>query len=304
MLYDVIILTEKKYLNPKKNNWYIKQVLKEDELLKKALEKEGLIVSKKSWDDKYFDWNTTKIAIIRTTWDYFFRIYEFKKWLNNTKLKTQFINDINVINWNIDKKYLKYLNRQNINISPTVFIEKRENITLKELFKKTKWKEIVIKPSISGAAHNTFRITNENYTKYEKKIYNLKKNNVLLFQKFQYDIIKNGEISIIIINNKFSHSVKKIAKKGDFRVQDDHGGRVENYIANKNEVDFAINCISKCPFNIHYARVDIAYDNNGNIFLCELELIEPEVWFRKFPGSEMKLAKSIKNILQKKLPNH
>ena len=29
---------------------------------------------------------------------------------------------------------------------------------------------------------------------------------------------------------EYSHSVRKIAKEGDFRVQDDHGGRVEKHI--------------------------------------------------------------------------
>ena len=44
-MYDVIILTDSRYINPSKKNWYIKQVLLEDNLLKNALEKKRLIYS-------------------------------------------------------------------------------------------------------------------------------------------------------------------------------------------------------------------------------------------------------------------
>ena len=59
-MYDVVILTESRYLNPKKTNWYIDQVLLEDNILLKELEKCNLKVIKKDWSDKKFDWKQTK----------------------------------------------------------------------------------------------------------------------------------------------------------------------------------------------------------------------------------------------------
>ena len=99
-------------------------------------------------------------------------------------------------------------------------------------------------------------------------------------------------------NRKYTHAVRKIAKKGDFRVQDDHGGKVEKYNANKNEIQFAIKCIENCPEQPLYARVDIVYDNEGQISLGELELIEPELWFRKNPKSAKLLASKIYDDLK------
>ena len=96
-----------------------------------------------------------------------------------------------------------------------------------------------------------------------------------------------------MIDGKYTHAVRKIAKKGDFRVQDDHGGKVEKYNANKNEIQFAIKCLENCPEAPLYARVDIIYDNNGQISLGELELIEPELWFRNNPKSAKLLASKI-----------
>ena len=39
MNYDVIVLTEEKYVNPPKTDWYVEQVLKEDQLVMDALER-------------------------------------------------------------------------------------------------------------------------------------------------------------------------------------------------------------------------------------------------------------------------
>ena len=296
-MFDVIILTDYRYVNPEKTDWYIDQVLLEDKILQTSLEKKDLKVCKKDWADKDFDWTTTKYAIFRTTWDYFERFDEFLAWLEYTKNKTTFINSAEIINWNIDKHYLQDLERNKINIAPTLFIEKRDVITLQELFKKTNWNEAVIKPAISGAARHTYRVSLSNYRNYEGIFQELIYEECMLFQEFLNSITEKGEISLIMIDRKFTHAVKKIAKKGDFRVQDDHGGKVEKYYPSQTEILFAEQCIENSPFSPIYARVDIVYDNKNKISLSELELIEPELWFRNNPESAKLLAEKIKKLL-------
>jgi len=299
-MFDVVILTDNRYVNPTKTDWYIDQVLLEDQLLFDALTKKGLKVCKKDWADADFDWNTTKLAIFRTTWDYFERFNEFFIWLENTKNKTNFINSSEIINWNIDKHYLQDLSKNGINIASTLFIEKGETNTLTELLQKTKWKEAVIKPAISGAARHTYRINTKNYKEYESIFRELIGKECVLFQEFQINIETQGEISLIMIGGEYTHAVKKIAKKGDFRVQDDHGGTVEQYIATESEIEFAIKCIKKCPYSPIYARVDVVYDNNNKLSLSELELIEPELWFRNKPESATLLAEVVFSLLSSK----
>ena len=291
---DITILTDDRYINPKKD-WYTEQVIIEDELLKQNLTSLGLNVNRKSWSDKSYKWEDTKFAIFRTTWDYFDRYDEFFKWIEKTKMKTKFINSEEIIKWNIDKKYLIELEKKGINIAPTILIKNTEKINLKQLFHTTKWKEAVIKPAISGAAKNTYRVNKENYTEYEKKFNDLIKEESMLFQEFLDDILKNGEISLILIEGKYTHSIKKIAKKGDFRVQDDHGGKVVDYNATHGEINFAKKCLEATDYTPIYARVDIIYDNNNKPSLSELELIEPELWFRNYPQAAKLLAESIYN---------
>ena len=299
-MFDVVILTDHRYVNPVKINWYIQQVLLEDELLQTALEEKGLMVCKRDWADKHFDWTKTKYAIFRTTWDYFEKFEEFFSWLEITKHKTTFINSAEIINWNIDKHYLQDLEKNGINIAPTLFVEKGDKITLQELFDKTNCKEAVIKPAISGAARHTYRITPNNCLDYENIFQQLIKKECMLFQEFLQNITKMGEISLIMIGGKYTHAVKKIAKKGDFRVQDDHGGKVEKYYPSRTEILFAEQCIRNSPFSPIYARVDIVYDNKDKPSLSELELIEPELWFRNYPKSAELLAKEIKNLACRK----
>ena len=292
-MYDVVILTDHRYVNPIKTDWYTDQVLLEDQLIQTALENKGLKVVKKDWADLEFDWKTTKYAIFRTTWNYFERFNEFFNWLEETKHQTNFVNSAEIICWNIDKHYLQDLEKNNINIAPTLFIEKGDKITLKQLFNKTNWTEAVIKPAVSGAARNTYRIKPDSCLNHEKIFQELISEECMLFQEFLNDITINGEISLIMIGGKFTHAVKKIAKKGDFRVQDDHGGIVEKYNPTIEEIKFSEECIKQCPFDPIYARVDIIYDNNNQPSLSELELIEPELWFRNNHNSAEILSKEI-----------
>ena len=69
--YDVVILTDSRYVQPNEKNQYIENVLKEDGLLIEALNNLGLKTIKKDWNDSNFNWNSTKTAVFRSTWDYF-----------------------------------------------------------------------------------------------------------------------------------------------------------------------------------------------------------------------------------------
>tara|TARA_B100000902_G_scaffold72396_2_gene77730 strand:+ start:7875 stop:8831 length:957 start_codon:yes stop_codon:yes gene_type:complete len=296
-MYDIVILTDNRYINPKNIDWYTEQVLLEDKILQDSLENIGLVVCRKDWADKKFNWAHTKCAIFRSTWDYFERFEEFFAWIEETKNKIRFINATELIKWNINKRYLIELKNKGVNIASTLFINKDNQRTLDSLFKETNWNKAVIKPAISGAARQTYKITPATCKDYEVIFKQLISQESMLFQEFLNNIILKGEISVIMIAGKHTHAIIKTAKKGDFRVQDDHGGKVKKYLPSREEILFAEQCISiinPCPL---YARVDIVYDNKNKLSLSELELIEPELWFRDNPKSAEFLAEEIKNYL-------
>jgi glutathione synthase/RimK-type ligase-like ATP-grasp enzyme len=297
MKYDVVILTDQKHAYPTIVDDYVKNVITEDALVANALEKLGLNVIRLAWSDPHFDWASTKAILFRTTWDYFDDFEAFSKWLNAVSKVTTLINSEAIIRWNIDKHYLQDLQDNGVHIAETYFIETGETKTLAELHAKTGWQETVLKPCVSGSARHTFRLNASNIAEHEAIFKNLIAKEAMMLQPFQHKIVSEGEVSMMVFNGQYTHAILKKAKAGDFRVQDDFGGSVHDYTSTAEEIQFAINCVNACDEMPLYARVDILNDNNGKIALAELELIEPELWFRNYPEAAHVLAKAIKEKL-------
>jgi len=294
---DIVILTEDRYVNPIEINEYNKNVLLEDQLVFEALKKEGLTVERKSWSDTDFDWSSTKFIIFRSTWDYFDRYDEFSKWLQEVSSKTTLLNSANIIHWNIDKHYLLDLEKKGVHICESYFIEKGTATTLGDLHKQLGWNKTVLKPCISGAARHTYKLELNTLEKHENTFQELISNQAMMLQPFQENIMTKGEYSFVVINGKYTHAVLKIAKPGDFRVQDDFGGTVHNHKATEEQIVFAENAVKACIENPMYARVDVIIDNSNKLAISEVELIEPELWFRKHPDASVPLAKGIKKLI-------
>ena len=295
--FDIIILTESKYAESFNNTGNNENVLQEDNYVKAALENLNLRVQILAWDDRSFDWNTTKYILFRSIWDYFDRIDEFSIWLNKVCSQTLLLNSERIIRWNIDKHYLLDLEQKGVHIIPTVFIEKGSKVSLLSLHLKNKWKHTILKPCISGTARHTYKLNMNNLELHESIFQELIASEAVMLQPFQNSIVEKGEISLIVINGKYSHAVLKKAKKGDFRVQDDFGGTVHSYIPTAKEILFAENAIKACIEHPIYARVDITTDNNNNLAIVELELIEPELWFRNYPKAADFLAEGIEKLI-------
>ncbi|MFT5822087.1 MAG: hypothetical protein ACI8ZM_003343 [Crocinitomix sp.] len=296
MNYDVIILTEKQYVNPTKRNWHIDQILKEDQLVQSALEKLNLKVAKKDWADPNFDWSSTKTILFRSTWDYFYRFNEFEPWLNKVSKLTQLINPAPQILWNMDKHYMQDLADNGVQIVDGYYIKRGATETLAALHKKLGWTATVIKPTVSGSARHTYRLNPENYAAHEVLFAELIQTEDFILQPFQKNVLTKGEVSHIVIQGEYSHSILKLAKEDDYRVQEEHGGTIHDYTANEAEIIFAERTVAACDILPIYARVDLVWDNNEQLALIELELIEPELWFRKNEIAADKLAAAIQKV--------
>jgi glutathione synthase/RimK-type ligase-like ATP-grasp enzyme len=297
--FDVVLLTDSRYVNPKKIDPYIQNVLKEDGLVMDGLEKLNLKTIKKDWNDTNFNWSSTKSAIFRSTWDYFDQFSNFRNWLELVKEQCYLINPYEQINWNLDKHYLLDLQKLDLPIVESVFVSKKTQLNLETISKSKNWKDIVIKPTISGAARHTYHLKNHEIKKFQDKWLSLTNNEDFLVQEFQKNILSTGEIAVMIFGGEYSHSVLKKAKKGDFRVQDDFGGSVEKIIPSLEIIELAEKTVKSLKTMPLYARVDIIFDNGSNPVISELELIEPELWFRFKEESAYKLAEIVKDFLNK-----
>lgn len=297
-MLDVVILTDERYVNPKKRNAYIDNVIKEDQLVLDAISKRGLSGKKVAWSDDSFDWTQTKMALFRTTWDYAEKFTAFSDWLMEVSMKSRLINDYETVVWNLDKHYLQDLKDKGVNVVETYFIEPGDTRTLKELHETLGWTDTVLKPAISAAAKDTFKLNPDTISDHEERYAYLIKDETMMLQPFQEDVLKRGELSLMVIGGAYTHAVLKVAKPGDFRVQDDFGGTVEDYTPSQAEIDLALAAVQACDTLPLYARVDIVTDNNGTPAVSELELVEPEMWFRNNEEAAERLADEVVKLLK------
>ena len=294
---DITLLTCRAYYKPDNVTPYIQNILLEQELLKSAFESQGLKVDITYWDNPSYEWQQTKSVLFRTVWDYFERFDEFWEWLEQVKTKTRLINSYELIKWNIDKHYLRDLKNNDIQVVPTYFADRENNISLQEIANINDWKHIVIKPAISASAFNTYKITNDEIEQKEQLFHELLQTHDMLVQPFFPTISELGEASLMVFGGKFTHAILKKAKAGDFRVQDDFGGTVHDYNPTQEEIKFAEKVFQSCTSLPIYGRVDIVWDSNKHIYLSELEIIEPELWIRNRPESANKIAEAVNKIL-------
>jgi glutathione synthase/RimK-type ligase-like ATP-grasp enzyme len=197
----------------------------------------------------------------------------------------------------MDKHYLRDLNNQGIAIPPTVFIEPGENRSLTQIVKDSSWGDCILKPAVSGAARHTYRLNPKNLDEHESIFRKLIAAESLLLQEFQHPVIEKGEVAYMLFEGKFSHAVLKKARPGDFRVQDDFGGTVHDYLPSNHEVEFAEHVVSCCRPQPVYARVDVIWNNQDNLCVSELELIEPELWLRKNNNAAWLFAQALAKVV-------
>lgn len=280
--YDIVLLTDARFTVSRPSDQYAENVVLEDHLLLEALAIRGLNTFKTHWDNPDFDWSSTQCAMLRTTWDIYDegKFEEFEAWLNKVKGQCRLINDYEIIRWNTNKRYLQDLKNKGIRIPPTLFIPKGEMRALPEILASSKWQNSILKPAISGGGRHTYKIDNENIHEVERIFSTLIQKESMLLQEFQHHIIEKGELTLMVFGGKYSHAVVKKAKPGDFRVQDDFGGTAHPYEPSQKEIAYAERVVSLCNPTPTQARVDFIWDNEGKLCVSELELIEPELWFR------------------------
>ena len=113
--------------------------------------------------------------------------------------------------------------------------------------------------------------------------------------------------SITLFGGVPSHAVLKRPNKGDFRVQETHGGSVELHpVPPPDLADLAAAVLERATSHLGLdsplvqARVDLVRDlAGGPPKLMELELIEPELFLRARPGAAADLVAALVAALQR-----
>jgi glutathione synthase/RimK-type ligase-like ATP-grasp enzyme len=269
----------------------------EDDKLLAFLSEKGLIVEKVIWNDENVNWEDYSMAILKSPWDYFDLIEDFYIWLKHLEdKKVRLLNPIDVVRWNANKQYLQEIEAAGLKITPSFFIQNKENINLKHFFEKFNTSKLIVKPCVSGGAKNTFKVTVDNVDEVNQKLNQLIQEEDFIIQPFLTEILENGEWSFIFFNGIYSHSLIKQAKTGDFRVQPAHGGSVHPQKPSEDLIAIAAQYVALFAKDCLYARVDGTFVN-GEFLLMELELIEPFLFLNTEPQNYDDYYKALMELI-------
>lgn len=296
---DVALLTDSRYTAAvaPPGDWYLGNILADDALLQEALAARGLSALRVDWARPDVDWSRFRTAVFRTTWDYFDRAARFAHWLDDMAGQTRLCNAAATVRWNMDKHYLADLDRDGIPVVPTRFIPAGSGTVLADLVRESGWGEAVIKPCISGGARHTHRLDPGTAAAVATGLEPVMAAEDFMLQPFQPAILTTGEDSLMVIGGRFTHAVRKRARPGDYRVQDDHGGTVHERVPDAAQIELAERALATCSPRPAYGRVDMVVGADGRWLVMELELIEPELWLRCHPPAATALAAAIAALL-------
>lgn len=239
------------------------------------------------------------VVILKSIWGYHLHYKEFLKQVSMLRKKNiKLINNYDFIFWNIDKyKYLYEL--KHMNTVPTALLSLKNTKKVSEIRnkilqinKKFNTNTLVIKPRISESGYLTFKYDK---TKDNRSIIALlKQNKELNFIAQPYrSNISTGELSIVIINGVSLYGIKRFPGIFSKKLDPIYIRFTSLPDVIKKEVDklkiFLLERFSALP---NICRVDFLKLNTGYEIL-EVELIDPDLFFRYIPDAMRKKATSM-----------
>jgi glutathione synthase/RimK-type ligase-like ATP-grasp enzyme len=237
------------------------------------------------WSDRRVNWRRFDAVLIRSCWDYHLRTSEFLDWVERLDaLGVTLFNPSALVRWNVEKYYLRDLASRGAPVLPTVWLRRRGNVRLPPA-----WKRVVVKPVVSLSAHDTWLLRAPFDEVGRARVARMLETCDVLVQPFVPEIRRHGELSFIFLDGTFSHAVRKRPGARDFRVQLQHGGRSAPARPRSRHVQTALGVLALLPMTPLYARID-AIVFRDRFWLMEVELIEPELFFRFAPPAATKLS--------------
>lgn len=242
-----------------------------------ALTAAGLIVEQRVWTDPG-DLSGYDLVLPLFAWGYQRDVVGWYALLDRLEeASLPVANPVPVLRWNSDKAYLGELGAKGVAVVPTVEVDALDDASLTEAMSELMTDEVVIKPAISGGADGTHHIVPGAPIPVDAM------GRRRLVQPLMPGILTEGEYSLFFFAGKFSHAIVKRPASGDFRVQEQFGGREAACEASNDAQALAAQALAAAPAPPVYARVDMVGDALGTLHIMELELIEPSLFLHHAP---------------------
>lgn len=266
--------------------------LDEFEILQPIFLEYNINLIKENWRDPSIDWKSFTAVIPKACWDYMLYPAEFESFLKKIlNLNVPMKNDAKIVLWNMRKTYLLDLQKLNLPVAEFILIPQYSDgktLNIIDQLRRVNFNAatIVAKPSISGGALDTIRFVIDDIHLHETLFNKILSYADLILQPYFPEIAETGEYSYFFFNNQFSHAIIKKPVLGDYRAHQLFGAKNLSYQPSDEEVRQGLRFVSVLQPQCEYARVDV-FKRNDQLFLIELELIEPYFYFERAPRSAL-----------------
>jgi glutathione synthase/RimK-type ligase-like ATP-grasp enzyme len=249
-----------------------------------------------TWDDPTVDWSAFGAVVIRSTWDYHAHLEQFLDWAGRVAAMTSLWNPPQLIEWNVDKRYLLELAASGIPIVPTQVVGADDERPPCE-------GDIVVKPSIGAGSVGVRRFTDDPAGAHEHIDVLHGRGAVAMVQQYVAEIDAHGETGMVFIGGVFSHAFRKepiLASTIQWEASDGQQGmfareRTAATTPSAPELAVAELVVATLPATA-YARVDLLPTGDGPVVL-ELEVIEPSLFLHLDPASPARAAAVFRNLV-------
>ena len=245
------------------------------------------------------DWSRWDAVVVRSPWDYHDAPAEFFDVLEDIDRQTRLENPLPVMRWNLIKTYLRDLDAAGVPTVPTLWADGLTADLIADAARQ--WGETVAKPQVSANADGTFRLAGavpgggaDDPETWDEPLAALA-DRPCMVQPFLRSVVEEGEFSVFAFGGEVSHAILKTPARGDFRVQEEHGGRIRSVSPGDDLLAVTEAALAAVPWTrpLLYARVDAVRLDDGSLAVIELELIEPSLYFPYGPGSAERFAAAL-----------
>jgi glutathione synthase/RimK-type ligase-like ATP-grasp enzyme len=260
----------------------------DEDLLMGALSAAGLDPVLAAWDDETVDWSTFRVAVLRSPWNYIDRLDDFLEWAVHVGTVSTLFNPVEVVHWNTHKGYLRELAKQGVPVVPTAWLGVGEELDLADLMADRGWTDVVAKPVVGAGSFLTDRITDPQSPGAQDFWRRLCDGREVMVQPYMSSVEGYGERSLIWIDGKFTHAIRKSPRLGDADEQVSDAIPIAEV-----ERRLAQSVIDDIPHPLLYARIDLIRDEDDQPLVAELELVEPSLFLKQSPEALDRLVAGI-----------
>lgn len=237
-----------------------------------------------------------RLVIPLLAWGYH---YDHARWLKACatweRAGLPMANPAAVIAWNSDKRYLDELGQRGVATAATTWTDRVTAAQIDEVFSATGAKQLIVKPTVSGGAWQTLRLSRGDALDDAPA-------GPAMIQPYLPAIETLGETSMLFFGGRLSHVVNKRPVPGEFRIQVQYGGVYTPVpVAPAGALALAEQTLAAIGTPLLYARIDTVPDEDGRWVLMEAELIEPDFYLGADPQQGAQFAAAVRNLLEREL---